>query len=63
MATLSKVGVNGRVLSQNDSWGHDFILENPLLRHDNLAIALTFAEIEIVTMKTLGNVLKVKDMW
>ena len=51
--------MNGRVLSCFDSWGQDFILENPVLRRDNLAVVLTYAEIETVSIETLREVLNV----
>jgi len=38
MINAGHVGVNGKVPTTNDSWGHDFILENPLPRHDTLAL-------------------------
>ena len=59
MINAGHVGVNGKVPTTNDSWGHDFILENPLLRHDTLALTLTFAEIETVSIAHLNQVLKV----
>lgn len=54
-----QVGSGGKVLGLNDSWGHDFILENPVLRHDTLALTLTYSEVETVTIDKLRAVLNV----
>eukprot|EP00614_Pseudopedinella_elastica_P024677 CAMPEP_0172644748 /NCGR_PEP_ID=MMETSP1068-20121228/239373_1 /TAXON_ID=35684 /ORGANISM="Pseudopedinella elastica, Strain CCMP716" /LENGTH=1322 /DNA_ID=CAMNT_0013458959 /DNA_START=70 /DNA_END=4040 /DNA_ORIENTATION=- len=54
-----QVGVQGKVLSLNDAWGTDFILENPLLRRDVMALCLTYSEVEKVTIDKLQEVLAV----
>mmetsp|Transcript_6484 Transcript_6484/g.7871 ORF Transcript_6484/g.7871 Transcript_6484/m.7871 type:complete len:918 (-) Transcript_6484:222-2975(-) len=54
-----QVGSAGKILGLNDSWGHDFILENPVLRHDTLALTLTYSEVETVTIDKLNAVLNV----
>jgi len=48
--------VHGKILTLNDSWGQDFILDNPLLRRDSMGLALTFTEIEMVTKNKLDEV-------
>ena len=53
------MGVKGKILSLNDAWGQDFILDNPLLRHDTMGLALTFSEIETVQRDKLSEVLSV----
>jgi hypothetical protein len=57
-----QVGVNGKVLTLNDSWGHDFILENPLLRHDQVGLVLSFAEVEFVTFDHLERTISVHNV-
>jgi hypothetical protein len=50
------VAVDSDVLSLNDSWGQDFILENPALRRSCRAVALTYCEVETLTYKNLESI-------
>jgi hypothetical protein len=45
--------VKGNILSYHDSWGHDFLLENSALRRDIPGIALTYTEIEFMSIDSL----------
>jgi hypothetical protein len=47
--------VRGEVLTNHDSWGQDFLLENPALRHDCPGVALTYTEIEFIPISALNE--------
>jgi hypothetical protein len=50
------VAVDTNVLTLNDSWGHDFILENSALRRSCRAVALSYCEVETLTYKNLESI-------
>lgn len=51
------MGLQGKNLSLNDSWGHDFLLSHAGLRQERIGLALTYVEIEPVTMEKLAAAL------
>jgi len=52
------VGCGGRLLSKNNYWGEDFILENHRLRKNHKAVAVTYVEVVFTTRDTLVEFLK-----